>query len=226
MQTFSAVAPRLLHPEWRMPRAAMTDPLQLRSHLLGQRLPRLEFQHGQRVWVNLGELAIRPLVLYFYPGRPVTRPGVGGAPAGIRRTHPGVGGAHAGVGGEPAGAGGAHVGQAGQLVEPESVVRALRWQERCAEIAQLGVELLGFSSQSPRCQEQLGAEGLLSFRLMSDPDFELAASLGLPTTGPEWDRAYQPLTLIAQHERIAHLIYPVSPESEAADALAWLRENV
>lgn len=186
MRSYSSVSRNLSDEQPEPDRPAV------RSGLLGQRLPDIEFQSGQDAWLKLSALAAEWLVLFFYPGRE-------------RQVDAG--------------------GEGRRVVEGETVERALEWKRCNYEIESLGCEIVGVSSQSTIRQEQFGAEELLPFRLLSDPDFEFATTLGLPTTGPDWARAYDPQTLVTRHGRVEQLFFPVSVAGEAKTVLGWLREH-
>lgn len=103
--------------------------------------------------------------------------------------------------------------------------RALAWSLHHHVLEGLNYQLVGVSSQTPVEQGRFERLEMLAYELLSDPDFDLAEGLGLPTTGPEWSRAYEPLTLIVRHERIAEVIYPVDPATEMQAVLAWIERN-
>lgn len=85
----------------------------------------------------------------------------------------------------------------------------------------------GISSQTPDYQAELVGRLHLPFPMLSDPDFQLADALALPTfTAPGHDRLYKRLTLIIDGGGIEQVFYPVfPPNTHATDVVAWLREN-
>jgi peroxiredoxin len=66
----------------------------------------------------------------------------------------------------------------------------------------------------------------LGYPLLSDPEFELAAALTLPTFELDGSRYYRRLTLIARGGTIAKVFYPVfPPDRNATEVEAWLAAN-
>jgi len=82
---------------------------------------------------------------------------------------------------------------------------------------------IGVSSQPRTGQQRALIINRLSHRLLSDPDFELADALGLPTFTREGERFYQRLVLVASGGVIRRVFFPVSNALRSpAQALAWL----
>jgi peroxiredoxin len=105
---------------------------------------------------------------------------------------------------------------------------ACGFRDHFAELAQAGAgAVYGLSSQSTGYQAELAERLELPFAVLSDPDFALAAALGLPTfTTNEGDRLYRRLTLIICDGSIQHAFYPIFPPNEhAGEVLKWLRDN-
>jgi peroxiredoxin len=91
------------------------------------------------------------------------------------------------------------------------------------DIERLGARVHGLSAQSLEDQHEFAARVELPYALISDPELELAAALGLPTFEVAGMKLYRRITLIARAGRIAHVFYPVfPPDRNAADVLAWL----
>ncbi len=102
-------------------------------------------------------------------------------------------------------------------------VRAHSWREHEGELEELGCLLIGVSAQSPAAQMQFATRKLLDCILLSDGKLKLADVLWLPTSSTdEGQRVYEPLTLIFQEERIARVLYPIDPSTEAAGVVEWL----
>jgi peroxiredoxin len=103
---------------------------------------------------------------------------------------------------------------------PESI----SFRDLHQEIAGLGAEVFGLSSQDTTYQGELAGRLGLPYPLLADPDLELAAQLGLPTFTAGGERLYKRLTLVLRDGRIEHVFYPIFPPSgHAAEVAAWLR---
>jgi peroxiredoxin len=95
-----------------------------------------------------------------------------------------------------------------------------------ADIERLGARVHGLSAQSLADQHELAARVGLPYALLSDPELELAAALGLPTFEVAGMKLYKRITLIARAGRIAHVFYPVfPPDRNATDVTDWLARN-
>jgi peroxiredoxin len=100
------------------------------------------------------------------------------------------------------------------------------FRDSSADIERLGARVHGLSAQSLADQHEFAERVQLPYAILSDPELELAAALGLPTFEVAGMRLYKRLTLIARAGRIAHVFYPVfPPDRHAADVLAWLEAN-
>lgn len=84
--------------------------------------------------------------------------------------------------------------------------------------------VFGLSSQATDYQAELAGRLALPFAILSDPDFELAAALDLPTfETSDGQRLYKRLTLVIEDNQIEHVFYPIfPPDRHAAEVLAWL----
>jgi peroxiredoxin len=84
----------------------------------------------------------------------------------------------------------------------------------------------GLSVQGLDEQKDFTARVGLRYRLISDPERQLATALGLPTFTTAGRTFYKRLTLIAERGRVVKVFYPVvRPEENAADVLAWLENR-
>jgi peroxiredoxin len=100
------------------------------------------------------------------------------------------------------------------------------FRDLSADIERLGARVHGLSAQSLADQHEFAERVQLPYAILSDPELELAAALGLPTFEVAGMKLYKRLTLIARAGRIAHVFYPVfPPDRHAADVLAWLEAN-
>ena len=92
-----------------------------------------------------------------------------------------------------------------------------------ADIERLGARVHGLSGQSLADQHEFAERVHLPYAILSDPELELAAALGLPTFEVAGMTLYKRLTLIARRGHIEHVFYPVfPPDRNAADVIAWL----
>ncbi len=99
------------------------------------------------------------------------------------------------------------------------------FRDHHAELLAAGANAVyGLSSQSTDYQSELVDRLRLPFSVLSDPAFEVAEALGLPTFTVQGQRLYKRLTLIIAASRIEHAFYPVfPPDQHAEEVLAWLR---
>jgi peroxiredoxin len=82
----------------------------------------------------------------------------------------------------------------------------------------------GLSSQSEEYQAELVRRLRLPFDMISDPHFEFAEALRLPTFEADGLRLYRRLTLIIAGARVRQVFYPVDqPETHAQEVLRSLR---
>lgn len=99
------------------------------------------------------------------------------------------------------------------------------FRDHYGELADLGAEVLGLSSQTPAEQAEAAARLAVPFPLLSDTGMALASQLGLPTfTASDGVVRYKRLTLVVSNGRIEHAFYPVfPPDRHAQEVVAWLR---
>jgi peroxiredoxin len=100
------------------------------------------------------------------------------------------------------------------------------WREHEPELAELGYDLVGVSSQSSEVQTQFALDRmLLSFMFLSDRELLLADELGLPTgRGSGGERVYEPLTMLVGDGRISSVFYPLErPEFDSAIVIMRIR---
>lgn len=85
--------------------------------------------------------------------------------------------------------------------------------------------VFGMSSQDRGYQREVVDRLHLPFPMLSDPSFELADALGLPTfAAPGRDRLYTRLTLVVKNNAIEHVFYPIfPPNTHAQQVLEWCR---
>ena len=93
------------------------------------------------------------------------------------------------------------------------------------DLAGLGADVYGLSSQDTEYQAELAERLGLPFPVLSDPGLELAGLLGLPTFTAGGERLYKRLTMIVSGGSVEHVFYPVfPPDGHAAEVAAWLSQ--
>ena len=94
------------------------------------------------------------------------------------------------------------------------------------ELAALGADVFGLSTQNTAYQQEMAARLHLPFEVLSDAGLELARALDLPTMEVDGMVLIKRLTLIVRDGAIEHVFYPVFPPDRSADAVIdWLRAN-
>ncbi|MDP9331599.1 MAG: redoxin domain-containing protein [Actinomycetota bacterium] len=90
----------------------------------------------------------------------------------------------------------------------------------------LGAALAGLSVQTVEEQRSFAERIGVRYRLISDPDRQLAEALTLPTFTAAERTFYKRLTLIARRTHIVKVFYPVElPERNATDVIEWLQTD-
>ena len=94
------------------------------------------------------------------------------------------------------------------------------------ELAELGVEVYGLSTQTTEYQRELAERLQLPFEVLSDDRLALTRALHLPTFEVDGMRLIKRLTLIVRDQRIEHVFYPVfPPDASAAQVIDWLEHD-
>ena len=94
------------------------------------------------------------------------------------------------------------------------------------ELADLGAEVYGLSTQTTDYQREMAERLHLPFEVLSDARFALTDALRLPTFEVDGMRLIKRLTLIVRDQRIEHVFYPVFPPNEsAAQVIDWLERH-
>ena len=94
-----------------------------------------------------------------------------------------------------------------------------------AELKAAGARhVFGLSTQSNEYQAEMASRLHLPFPVLSDDKLKLTRALDLPTMQVAGLTLIKRLALIVDDARITHVFYP-APDRNAADVLAWLREN-
>ena len=91
---------------------------------------------------------------------------------------------------------------------------AASFSEAHEELAGLGAEVYGVSSQAPDVQRETAERLGLPFVLLSDPHQRLSEELGFP---PD-----ERLALVVRHARVVQVFHPLPQPAEVA---RWLREE-
>src|SRR5260221_12416076 len=96
-----------------------------------------------------------------------------------------------------------------------------------AELKAAGAShVFGLSTQSNEYQTEMASRLHLPFPVLSDEKLALTRALDLPTMEVAGLTMIKRLALIVDDARIIHVFYPVfPPDRNAADVLAWLKEN-
>jgi peroxiredoxin len=103
---------------------------------------------------------------------------------------------------------------------------AIGFRSQYRELARLGADVYGVSTQSAAAQAEAASRLELPFALLSDAGLVLAERLRLPTFEAGGRVMYKRLTLVLNGGRIEHVCYPVfPPDRHAAEVLDWLRRQ-
>jgi peroxiredoxin (alkyl hydroperoxide reductase subunit C) len=96
-----------------------------------------------------------------------------------------------------------------------------------AELKAAGAALVfGLSTQSNAYQTEMASRLHLPFPVLSDETLKLTRALDLPTMEVAGLILMKRLALVIDNGRITQTFYPVfPPDRNAADVLAWLKEN-
>lgn len=86
--------------------------------------------------------------------------------------------------------------------------------------------VFGLSSQDTAYQREVVERLRLPFAMLSDPQLDLVAALGLPTFEVDGLTLFKRLTLIIRDGVIENVFYPIFPPNvHAQQVLAWLRHH-
>ena len=101
--------------------------------------------------------------------------------------------------------------------------QACGFRDHFQELARLGAEVYGVSSQTTEYQLEMATRLRLPFAVLSDAEFKLADAIRLPTFEVEGVRLLKRLTMIVRKGLIEQVFYPVFPPNESAhQVLQWL----
>jgi len=97
------------------------------------------------------------------------------------------------------------------------------FRDHHAELAALGAEVYGLSTQDTAYQREAAERLHLPFALLGDERLELTRALRLPTFDAAGHTLLRRLTLVVEAGAIVHVFYPVfPPDRHASEVLAWL----
>jgi peroxiredoxin len=88
---------------------------------------------------------------------------------------------------------------------------------------ELGVRVLGLSTQTTEEQREMVARLGVPFEVLSDADLRLASAMRLPTFDTAGMTLIKRLTMVLDDGVVRHVFYPVfPPDRHAAEVLDWL----
>jgi peroxiredoxin len=94
------------------------------------------------------------------------------------------------------------------------------------DLVRIGVRVAGLSAQPIDDQREFAERNRMPFPVISDPDLELGAALGLPTFTISGLTLYRRCTIVAEDARIVKVFYPVfPPDANAGNVLRWLQNR-
>jgi peroxiredoxin len=100
------------------------------------------------------------------------------------------------------------------------------FRDHHAELAALGVDVVGLSTQDTAYQREAVDRLHLPFAMLSDEDHQLTEAIDLPTMVVAGQRLLKRLTLLVTDGVVEHVWYPVfPPDSHAAEVLGWLQAH-
>ena len=100
------------------------------------------------------------------------------------------------------------------------------FRDHAAELGAFGARVAGLSAQPLDAQIEFAERNRMPFPVISDPELALGGALNLPTFDIAGLTLYKRMALIVEQGLIVKVFYPVfPPDRNAADVLAWLRDN-
>jgi len=104
--------------------------------------------------------------------------------------------------------------------------QACAFSDAHTELTQLGVTVMGISSQPLKDQQEARTRLALPFDLLNDQDLKLAGTLRLPTFEYASSVYIKRITLIVEDCVIQKVFYPVfPPDRNALEVLDWLKAS-
>jgi peroxiredoxin len=100
------------------------------------------------------------------------------------------------------------------------------FRDHHAELAGLGVDVVGLSSQDTDYQREAVERLHLPFPLLSDAEHALSDAIRLPTMEVAGQRLIRRISLLVTQGVVEHVWYPVfPPDAHAEEVVRWLREQ-
>ncbi len=100
------------------------------------------------------------------------------------------------------------------------------FRDHHAELAALGTDVFGLSTQTTEYQKEMADRLHLPFEVLSDAELKFARALKLPTFEVDGMTLINRTTLILRDGKIEKVFYPVFPPDKSADeVIEWLKEN-
>jgi peroxiredoxin len=104
--------------------------------------------------------------------------------------------------------------------------QACSFRDHHLELANLGVDVFGLSTQTAEYQREMAERLHLPFEVLSDAEFRFCDALRLPSFEVQGMRLLKRLTLIIRNGMIETIFYPVFPPDQSADqVMHWLKQN-
>jgi peroxiredoxin len=104
--------------------------------------------------------------------------------------------------------------------------QACAFRDHHRELAALGADVYGLSTQTTAYQREMAERLHLPFEVLSDAEFALVEALRLPTFEADGMRLVKRITLIIRDGRIEHVFYPVFPPDQSAEqVIDWLQRH-
>ena len=105
-------------------------------------------------------------------------------------------------------------------------VEALAFKDHRLEMAELGADVYGLSTQDTAYQQEMAERLHLPFAVLSDAGFALAHAMRLPVFEAGGTTLLKRLTMVAKDGIVEQVFYPVFPPDAAASVvLDWLRQQ-
>ncbi len=111
-------------------------------------------------------------------------------------------------------------------VQQGCTVEALAFKDHRNEIAELGADVFGLSTQDTAYQQEMADRLHLPFLTLSDADLELAQAMRLPVMEVDGTVLLKRLTMVVSDGMVEQVFYPVfPPDAVAATVTEWLRKQ-